>query len=295
MKKRTRLGIFAALAALIATVAYAAAGDRTVTNDQSNKDLIFLIKKSSTLTEVMRLVGLTGQLSIGNGGYLEATSTNATTGTINDLAWTTPIVRFTGAGAVTLTGVVAQASGTHLTIHNDTGNVMTFQANGGSSTANRFLMDSTYDITINQNGMATFVYGNDRWRALSPDKSSGTCSVAVTGGTGFTTNWCTYERNGKAVSVVWEIQWSSPGASANLNLGGLPFTAKASTSQEVYCNLNGDTITHSTTGWKFPIGGNSTVIDWDKVTFSTGAGANVSNTDLASTGLMRCFTTYIAI
>lgn len=205
--------LIAFLGLVFATAAMAA--DNPVACSGASCKIVFETRNSSNVKQVVA--------TFANGIY-EATTTNATTGTINDLAWTTPIVRFTGSGAVTLTGVVAQPSGTRFTVHNDTGNPLIFASNTTSSALNRILTGSTGDVTIYQNGMASFIYGNDRWRIVSGDVDSGSAALACTtisnAGATCTTNFCSWMRVQKEVTVACNIQAnpasSNPAADANL-------------------------------------------------------------------------------
>lgn len=216
------------------------AGGWIIKETKSNEDVKLYTSPSGTPTLAMTITGSTGNVSFAK-GVSESTTNNATTGTISDLAWTTPIVHFTGSGAITLTGVVAQANGTRFTVHNDTGFTITFAQNTTSSTLNRFLLPSAQDITLAHNGMATFVYGNDRWRSLSPDYSEGTWTPTVTDSdNSFGTvtydaglRFGRYTRNGKLVCIQANVAWTNTSTTPSgsiLRVGGLPFTSSQSAS-----------------------------------------------------------------
>lgn len=85
--------IYIAVASLFfaATLAVAAivAGDKLIQNDQSNKDLVFQIKKSSTMTEVLRLIGSTaGAQFTSTSGTLGVSLKNGTGATVLDVTQT---------------------------------------------------------------------------------------------------------------------------------------------------------------------------------------------------------------
>lgn len=104
---------------------------------------------------------------------------NATTGTINDLAWTTNTIRFNGASAVVLNGVVGQAEGTVLTIFNDTGSSLTIaDAAAGSSATNRFsirnaTLSPVTSIILQTSSSMEFMYQQSRWRPVAPTGAVG--------------------------------------------------------------------------------------------------------------------------
>lgn len=104
------------------------------------------------------------------GGLRNTEVSNASTGAINDLALagTTTQIVFTGAGAVTLSGLTGGAAGRVVTIVNLTGNPLTIPENTLSAAANRFRM--AYGAsTVMQDGVAVqFVYSSvdSRWHTL---------------------------------------------------------------------------------------------------------------------------------
>lgn len=104
---------------------------------------------------------------------------NGTTGTINDLAWTTNTIRFNGASAVVLNGVAAQAEGTVLTIFNDTGAALTIaNAAAGSSAVNRFSIRNAsgspfLNIILQTSSSMGFMYQQAVWRPIAPTGAVG--------------------------------------------------------------------------------------------------------------------------
>jgi len=108
---------------------------------------------------------------------------NATTGTIDDLANATYTgFVFNGAGAVTLTGLVAASDSKELAIINNTGNVLTVaDEDAGSVAANRILTGTASDLSLIDGASIQLIYDetNSRWRILggtggTPGTPSGT-------------------------------------------------------------------------------------------------------------------------
>lgn len=95
----------------------------------------------------------------------------STTGTINDLAVnaTTSLLVFTGAGAVTLTSIVAPSGCRLLYVSNRTGDVLTLAQETGATPANRFDLRAETDTLINNQGGAVLVYDTvaQRWTAVA--------------------------------------------------------------------------------------------------------------------------------
>lgn len=124
---------------------------------------------------------------VSNGGSgLTGVRTNiATTGNIADQAVASSWLNFTGGAQIILTGLVAQADGTEVTITNDNSTVGLFIANGNTSslTANRIITPTAAGLTnvIYPNQSVTLRYdGNiSRWRYVS------TSIVSSGGGAGY--------------------------------------------------------------------------------------------------------------
>ncbi len=167
---------------------------------------------------------------------------NSTTGTINNLAWTSGVVRFTGATAITLSGLACPGGSTcasttndglTFTLINTGGAIITLKHDGSGSTAgNRFVVPGTNDLSIPGLGTAMFVYDNSRWRLTGHPPSdylySSAAAVAntdITSPTGTITfgttsfNLITVWRHGSNALIRWDIAWSggSPGAGTGGN------------------------------------------------------------------------------
>lgn len=175
----------------------------------------------STSTAILPVAKLnvTTQLS-------ETVTTNTSTGTLSDLAWTTGIIRFTTPGAVTLNGVVAPTDGVFLTIVNDGSNLITIPYNTGTA-ANSFVNNSTRSITIAGNDSATFRYSGGRWRLISANYQEGTWTPSLTG-TGGATNFSSvgyFTRTGNLLHYRGAVSFDKGTLSGTIKINGLPFTS----------------------------------------------------------------------
>lgn len=194
----------------------------------------------STSTAILPVAKLnvTTQLS-------ETVTTNTSTGTLSDLAWTTGIIRFTTPGAVTLNGVVAPTDGVFLTIVNDGSNPITIPYNAGTA-ANSFINATQQPILIQGNSAETFRYAGARWRWLGaeyPSWQTFSPSLTKTGGTGTlgasTASVARYSQVGKTVTVELYI------TGINITVGtitmriSLPVAAKDAFKPLLYGNNNG--------------------------------------------------------
>lgn len=151
----------------------------------------------------------------------ETVTTNTTTGTISDLAWTTGVLRFTTPSAVTLNGVVAPVDGTKLTIINDGNNAITIPHATGTVN-NSFVTPTSGSITIPGNGSLTFVYSGSRWRVSNLAQFiSSTATTFTFNGTGGTSGSVTlrYQRIGDWVTLAM------PAVSATTGTGSTNFTS----------------------------------------------------------------------
>jgi hypothetical protein len=102
------------------------------------------------------------------GGVRKTSVTNSSTGAINDLALaaTTSIIVFSGAGAVTLSGVASGSEGRELTIINNTGNTITIPDSSVLSVAANRFRSAYAASTVMQDGVAVdFVYSTatNKW------------------------------------------------------------------------------------------------------------------------------------
>ncbi len=102
------------------------------------------------------------------GGMKRTPVVNSSTGAINNLALaaTTTVIVFTGAGAVTLSGVAGGTNGRDLTIINATGNTLTIPDSSGLSDSDKQFRSAYAAATVMQDGVALdFVYSTatNKW------------------------------------------------------------------------------------------------------------------------------------
>lgn len=112
-------------------------------------------------------------------GFPNSVTTVATTGTINNLAYTTSWIRFTGNAATTLNGLVAATGGTYLVITNamSGGAILSIANEAAASTAaNRINTSSSTTVSVNVKGTIVLRYDNgySRWIVASaPGQEAG--------------------------------------------------------------------------------------------------------------------------
>ena len=114
---------------------------------------------------------INGDLVVADEFAIQAGTDNSSTGTLNDIATTgISFLRFTGAGAVTITGFADGSNGKVLTIINRTGNVLTINnEDTGSAAANRILTGRGTSMTFMDDASITFQYDvtDSRWNIVS--------------------------------------------------------------------------------------------------------------------------------
>lgn len=124
----------------------------------------------------------------------------ATSASISNLDASKGIVRFTGATATNLFGILSSGNAKVITIHNSSSAIITVKNDDGSTgtAADRFMLPSSADMFIKAGSSAEFFYStsDSRWKVKSGSGSgsgggyagtSGTTSTIASGGTITTT------------------------------------------------------------------------------------------------------------
>lgn len=235
---------------LVARGDTAVTGDgRVIENPTSNGDLKLRVNVGGTKTDVLTVKGSTGVVTVPL-GTTETVTDNVSTGTINNLAWTSPVVTLSGGSAVTLSGVACPGGATCVSPTNDGlkltlvtlgSTTFTFKDEGsGSTSGNRFRLGvAQQDVILPVLGNISFVYANNRWRPVNfSDYAEGTWTPVFHALTGtdpavtFATNGQrgAWVRNGKNFCFQTQMSWTaftngSGGAGAVIVITGLPYTA----------------------------------------------------------------------
>lgn len=269
-----------------------------IDSDNNETDRVF--KFSNNVNDgtgsVLAAINETGQLSVA-GGYTDLPNTNSTsTGTVNDLAWTSGVIHFTNGSLSTLTGIVAQPEGTRVVIYNDQGaQTLTLQNNGGSTTTNRFNMRYTSDVVLAAGAMIEFEYLGSRWRPIGDEPSAITTGgvwtptiICASGSVTMTTTVGRYTKMNNMVLAYAYLFFDKNTCSGLVTGGGLPFTvlntSPASETPAAVASLF--KITPAATGYQFTAMSDSNAttmsFQWARTGNVNPVGLNA--TDLASTG-----------
>lgn len=244
---------------------------------------------SATIDGTLTVAGIVG-------GWTVVTTTAA--GTVHNFALglsTNTILRCTGAGPLTLTGLVGGGiAGQHLLIVNESPwTVDTLPQNAGSSAANRFINVAT-TITTSMTagaGSAHYVYDatQSRWRLVAHEQGAWlpwTPSWSGTGGQSgqvYSTQTGQYRLSGRTMQVQGRLALTTRGTiTGQLQIAGLPATVAAT-------NYYGFTVNYVQTlttavvwiGGFIPPAG--TVLVPQMLTAAATGYANLAQADLANT------------
>lgn len=231
------------LLALVASPAFAT--DRILFNPETNGDLKIKANIAGTATDALTVTGSSGNVTVSKFLTTSSTSDNTSTGTVNNYALTSNTIRFIASTTMTLTGAVAQAEGTPLTIYNETGNPLTIAMNSGSSTAaNRFQSGTNRSITVLNGGSTSFSYSAGRWTLTGADYEEGTPAIALSFSTPGTSsasfNGRRFVRHGREVCFAFDTDVTKGTGSGVLTFTGLPYTS-TTFGQAIAITMTGNT------------------------------------------------------
>ncbi len=91
---------------------------------------------------------------------------STTTTSLNNYSITSTFISFTGSASITLSGIVAQSSGTIIRIYNGTGNNFTLLHMTTSTATNQLRNRSGVNDAIGAGETVSYIYGQDRWNQL---------------------------------------------------------------------------------------------------------------------------------
>jgi hypothetical protein len=131
---------------------------------------VTIASNTNTVLGAGNSIDLSSPTDHGNTNFYSSVQTVTTTPTINDLSITAGVIRFTGSGAKTLTGMVphANANGHFVLLVNASNADLTMaRTSGSSSVANQFAAGGT-QITIPTGDMGFAWYDNSstKWRVM---------------------------------------------------------------------------------------------------------------------------------
>jgi hypothetical protein len=142
------------------------ADEKALVWNYENTDMILATNNTPYLT-----ISASGDVSIDGSFALSAGSDNSSTGTINDVTTAgLSYFRFTGAGAVVVTGFANGSDGKDLEIINRTGNTVTLNnQDAGSSAANRIITGTGGNLVIANDAGARLKYDatTTRWQVMA--------------------------------------------------------------------------------------------------------------------------------
>ena len=126
--------------------------------------------KFSTTTGAWDLGPAAGAVNTLNGQWKYGTSSNTSTGAVDNLALpaAASIIRFSGA-APSLSGIASGAAGMVLYLTAVSGTTLTLVNDAVSTAGNRIITGSGADVVITGDGAATLIYDgtSSRWRVVS--------------------------------------------------------------------------------------------------------------------------------